>query len=43
MIPMLKQHPLRFLSDILHNIAMVMPMPIAKPIAKLSAKFYYTK
>ena len=42
MLPMLKPHPLRILSDILHNIAMVLPMPIAKPIANLSSKFYYT-
>jgi hypothetical protein len=40
--PMLKPHPFRILSDILHTIAMVLPMPIAKPIANLSSKFYYT-
>jgi len=40
---MLKQHPLRFLSDILHEIAMVLPLPIARPVANLSSKFYYCK
>ena len=40
---MLKQHPLRFISNILHEIAMVLPLPIARPIANLSSKFYYTK
>jgi hypothetical protein len=40
---MIKKHPLRFLSDILHEIAMVLPLPIAKPIANLSSKFYYAK
>jgi hypothetical protein len=40
---MLKKHPLRFISNILHEIAMLLPLPIAKPIANLSSKFYYTK
>ena len=39
----LQRHPLRRLSDLLHNIAMLpfMPMFLARPIAKLSSKFYY--
>ena len=39
----LKRHPLRRLSDLLHNIAMLpfMPMLIARPLANLSSKYYY--
>jgi hypothetical protein len=39
----MRPHKLRFFSDFLHNLAMVLPLPIARPVAKLSSKFYYTK
>jgi hypothetical protein len=40
---MIKEHPLRFLSNILHEIAMVLPLPIARPVANLASRFYYIK
>ncbi len=41
----LKPRYLRRLSDLLHNLAMIhfMPLCVARPIAKLSSKLYYTK
>jgi hypothetical protein len=38
----LQPHKFRAISNALHAIAMVLPMPIAKPIAKIASKFYYT-
>ena len=36
-------HRLRFVSDILHNVAMLpcMPLPIARIIGKAASRFYY--
>jgi len=41
----LKRHPLRPLSDALHALAMIpgMPLGIAKRIASLASRFYYSK
>jgi hypothetical protein len=38
----LRPHPLRPVSNILHRLAMHLPLCIARPVAKLSARFYYT-
>ncbi len=38
----LRPHPLRPVSNILHRLAMRLPLRFARPVAKLSARFYYT-
>jgi hypothetical protein len=38
------RHPLRPLSNLLHAVAMLpgVPFPIARALAKLAARFYFT-
>jgi hypothetical protein len=38
----LRPHPLRPVSNILHRLAMHLPLRFARPVAKLSARLYYT-
>jgi len=35
-------HPLRPVSNLLHRLAIHLPLRFARPVAKLSARLYYT-
>ena len=41
-LPVLRPHKLRIISNLLHEIAMISPMPIARLISKIATKFYYS-
>ncbi len=41
-LPKLRPHKLRRLSNVLHEVAMILPLPLARPLGKLSSRLYYS-